>query len=178
VTENVGVLDPRLFDNVNIINCNPPPRDNSYIGVIVLGCVVAVILIIACIWFFKKRQQMRKGRAGTKAPIYDSENGSHTLPLEEMQTATGVRRELPGGRLYRFGSLASELTDEPRSKIDRRESTSTVTSQQRLEPPRFPNIFTYIPELDHEGQPHELGAGERQGHQEGDLSPLSDRISN
>jgi hypothetical protein len=122
---------------------------------------------------------MRKGRAGTKAPIYDSENGSHTHPAEETQTATDVRRELPPqGRLYRLESLASELTDEPRSKIDRRESTSTVTSQQRLEPPRFPNIFTHIPELDHEGQPHELGAGERQGHQEGDLSPLSDRVTN
>ena len=121
---------------------------------------------------------MRKGRAGTKAPIYDSENRSHAHPLEETQTATDVRRELSEGRLYRLESLASELTDGPRSKIDRRESTSTVTSQQRPEPPRFPNIFTYIPELDHESQPHELGAGERQGHQEGDLSPLSDRVSN
>lgn len=178
MTETAGALDLRPFDNANTINCTPLPRDNAYIGVTVLGCVIAVVLIILCIYFFKKRKQEKaKEKARTTAPKYDSDNGSHAPPPGETQFVTDVPKELPDVRSYRIGSLASESTDEAYPRRDRQESTiSTAISQYRPEPPRFPNIFTYIPELDPEGEPHELGDGEPPGPQEGDLSPLSDRV--
>lgn len=182
MTENVGALNPRLFDNVNTINCDPSPRDNTYIGVIVLGCVTATALALLCVWAFQRRKRTKaKEKAGSKELADDSESGSRAAPLEEKQIVPKVRGELEG-RLERLESLVSVPSDEAQLRTGRHESISTVIShlQHAPDPPRFPNLFPPFQELGHEGraregQVHELANGEPPELEERDLSPLSDR---
>jgi hypothetical protein len=61
VNQSAGVVDIVPFDNTNSIDCPPPPRDNTYIGVIVVGCALFVVLIIVGAYLFGKRMQKKDG---------------------------------------------------------------------------------------------------------------------
>jgi len=49
VTNNVVASDLVPFDYLSSVVCLTAPPDHWFIGVIVLSCVVAIILIILCI---------------------------------------------------------------------------------------------------------------------------------
>jgi hypothetical protein len=67
------------------INCPPGSQDNSIIGVIVLGCIIAIILIILCGYLFKKRRAANNELERKQA----EEKGSHDL------NSLGETRDLP-----------------------------------------------------------------------------------
>lgn len=60
VTQSVAALDLVPLVNPSSINCPPGPPDKAYIGVIVEGCVLAVVLIILIIlgvYYFRKKRK-------------------------------------------------------------------------------------------------------------------------
>jgi hypothetical protein len=183
VTEAAGAVDLRPFENANSITCQDSSRDDAYIGVIVLGCVIGVILIAFCAWLLRRRMQTKvKEDPVPKVLRDDSDQGSRG-PLQEETTpaAANARQELED-RSQRLGSVASVSTEGANHRIDRQESISTIMSNPHTEPIRYPNIFPpmvhEVPEPDHEMS--ELDQGVRPPelagrHREGDLSPLSDR---
>lgn len=194
VTEAAGAVDLRPFENANSLTCEDSPRDKAYIGVIVLGCVIGLILIIFCIWLFRRLTQTRATeKVEPKGPADDSEQGSRAPLAGETPAAAIAGNELEAksqleGRSVRLDSLVSVSTeDAPEHRKDGRLSITTIMSHQPPEPTRYPNIFPpfpntntvheaaepepKVPELDHGVQKHELAGGNH----ERDMSPLSDR---
>jgi len=67
------------------IDCPPGSQDNSIIGVIVLGCIIAIILIIFCAYIFIKRRAANNELERKQA----TENGFQGL------NSLGETRDLP-----------------------------------------------------------------------------------
>jgi hypothetical protein len=60
VTQSVAALDLVPLVNPSSINCPPGPHGKAYIGVIVEGCVLAVVLIILIIlgvYYFREKRK-------------------------------------------------------------------------------------------------------------------------
>ena len=71
VPENLGALELVPFDNPSSISCPPAStHDNTYIGIIVVGCALAAVIIIIAIRRFRlfKRQKKENPEIATSGP--------------------------------------------------------------------------------------------------------------
>jgi len=99
VTQSVAAVDLVPLVDSSSISCPPGPRGKTYIGVIVVGCVLAVVLIIVIILGDNLRKQ-KKARATARkdiqAPVNPPGNEppvttfSQKAELENNSDATGL----------------------------------------------------------------------------------------
>jgi hypothetical protein len=139
------------FDNSNSIECPAAAtRDSTYIGVIVVGCALAVILIIAIILWFryvKRRKNIEPSKAVMENKLEGAE--SPDVPVDEEQFEPEPFQdptELPG--VGPRGSVSPSEKDamSPRGSnaatfFSRTKSISaTVLSQTKSNPEQFDEI--------------------------------------
>jgi hypothetical protein len=143
------------FQSSNSITCPSSPRDSSYIGVIVLGCALAMILLLATILYLRHRNN--RNRTNTSTSEIDTntdmeKTSNHVAALTatpvEAILAEAVPRETNPTRTVAFrgpfevhegprGSSASELDPEgkvPATRVTSRTLSSGETSAGEISP--------------------------------------------
>ena len=84
VTQSAAALDLVPLVNPSSINCPSGPPGKAYIGVIVEGCVLAVVLIILIIlgvYYFRIRQKLRALALNGPAPPKSTVIARHELSV-------------------------------------------------------------------------------------------------
>jgi flagellar biosynthesis/type III secretory pathway M-ring protein FliF/YscJ len=118
VDESVATSNIVPFDNTNSIDCTPPTRDNAYIGVIVVGCALAIILIIAPILYFRHINRQKNAKAS--APAEESNLQGAEEPVvpagEVLRQTTPFRKRSwlpvsPRGSVSPWGNSAMSQRD-------------------------------------------------------------------
>ena len=105
-------MDLTPFDHPN--SCPPVPRDKAYIGVIVVGCVLAVVLIILSVYYYL---QIWKPKHTT--PEKAKGKGSHvarpephvTTPLNDdpsFEASTGKPSLTGGSSIFSYTNPSAE----------------------------------------------------------------------
>lgn len=139
------------FENSDVISCPARAPDNTYIGVIVLGCALAVILIIVILLWVRHLKNQKKERPSATIVEPEVEGTGkcvanvETYPIETSPPQTS-RFEEPAELHDRpRGSVATEL--DPTSEASgRRFSDATGFSRTLSNAGHSYNEISPIPE--------------------------------
>lgn len=166
------------------INCTPSPRDNTYIGVVVVGCVLAVIILIVLCVYVSRR--LKQDKSITAQPNDYQEATNHVDNSEKVPHVTTIPHEplnLQGDRQNGIrGSVASQSTAHVAPGTEpscRKSSFSTIFSTTRTEPttgpaePAIHEMANEEPTYEVAGKEpaHEMADREQNRHQNGESSP-------
>jgi hypothetical protein len=127
VTDGVMAPDLISFDHPSSAGCPSSTVDHWFIGVIVLACILAIVLVIFSIYLFERQ---RGEKARIKAVIKENEPLETSLPQHPVEADGKVRHGSTASELSSDGILAmlARTWSKASSKFDPEVTVPTVVS--------------------------------------------------